>query len=102
MSFNATGSAQAPLSVFGGLVTEQAPVNLPEGLSPDCQDGVFAPGEVSSRPGFQRQLSPLGSAITSAKSFLCPDPTSAHGTLQNLYLDAGGNLWVENVIASPG
>src|SRR5579863_4156453 len=102
MAFNATGSAQAPLSVFGGLVTEMAPPDVPEGVSPDCQDVVFAPGEVSSRPGFQRQLSPVGSSITSAKSFVCPDPTSAYGTLQNLYFDAGGNLWVENVIASPG
>jgi hypothetical protein len=79
-----------------------APPDVPEGVSPDCQDVVFAPGEVASRPGFKRQLSPLGSSITSAKSFVNPDPTSAHGTLQNLYLDAGGNLWVENVIASPG
>lgn len=91
-----------PLSVFGGLVTESAPPDLPEGVSPDCQDVIFAPGNVASRPGFRRQLSPLGSSITGAKSFINPDPLSTFGTLQNLYLDAGGNLWVENVIASPG
>ena len=54
MAFNPSDSASAPLSVFGGLVTEMAPPDLPEGVSPNCQDVVFAPGVVQSRPAFQK------------------------------------------------
>ena len=99
MSFNVAGAVQIPLSVFGGLCTETAPVNLPEGVSPDCQDVVFVPGRVSSRPGLSKQFaSPFGTAtVTYGKSYV--DPT---GNIWNIYLDSAGNLWIENLTATPG
>lgn len=102
MAFNAQGSAEAPLSVYGGLVTEMAPPNVPEGVSPDCQDVVFAPGEVGSRPATKKVFAaPFASPTVSAKSFVNPDPIGTYAGTQNLYLDAAGNLWVE-LISAPG
>ena len=99
MSFNVAGAVQLPLTVFGSLVTETPPANLPEGVSPDCQDVVFVPGAVGSRPGYSAVFAtPFGTAtVTYAKSFV--DPT---GVVRNLYLDSAGNLWVENISTSPG
>ena len=99
MSFNVQGAVQLPLTVFGGLVTEMVPSNLPEGVSPDNQDVVYVPGSVASRPGFVSAFAtPFGTAtVTYAKSYV--DPT---GIIRNLYFDSEGNLWVENVTATPG
>ena len=103
MAFNPSDSASAPLSVWGGLVSEMAPPDLPEGVSPDCQDVVFAPGLVQSRPAFQKVFGTarLG-AIMGAKSFLDPDPLDSYAPIANLYLDSTGILWAENVITGPG
>ena len=54
MSLNAASAVPVPLSVFGSLCTEMAAVDLPEGISPDNYDVVYAPGNVASRPAFQR------------------------------------------------
>lgn len=99
MAQNPTGSAQITLETFGGFVSYQDPVALPAGASPACSDMVFQPGGVSSRPGFKKVFaSPLGSvSVNYAKSYV--DPT---GVIRNLYLDSAGNLWVENLTASPG
>lgn len=104
MAFNVQKTAQVPLSVFGGLVREMSPADLPEGVSPDCSDVVFAPGSVASRPALQEVFAipfPKGSAtyvatVTYAKTF-----ASANFTY-NLYLDSNGNLWYEDVLGSPG
>lgn len=51
---NPEGSAQIPISLFGGMNTELAGPTLVEGLSPDCQDVAFVPGAVYTRPALQR------------------------------------------------
>jgi hypothetical protein len=98
--------AQISTSVFGGLVTEMAAPDLPEGVSPDCQDVVFQPGSVASRPGLQKVFAtpfPEGGpsnfrpSIVYAKSFAGPT-----GRIANLYLDSNNILWWEDVLISPG
>jgi hypothetical protein len=37
------------LSLFGGRKTDIAPSDLPEGLTPDEQDGIYLPGQWQSR-----------------------------------------------------
>jgi len=88
-----------PLSLFSGLVTELAGPGIPEGLSPDNQDIVYLPGSVQSRPGAHKILStPLGVVtVVYQKTY-----TQPNGAPLNLYLDSAGNLWKEDLIASPG
>jgi len=95
--FNVKGAVQVPLEIFGGLVTNMPAMNLPAGVSPDCQDMAFRPGSVFSRPALAKILATsVGvTTLTYAKSF-----TDNAGIVRNLYLDATGNLWVENLNAS--
>ena len=98
MSFNVRGAVQVPLELFGGLCTEQAAANLPLGVSPDCFDMAFRPGAVFSRPGLTKVFatSVFGSTtIVYAKSYVAND-----GAIYNLFLDAVGNIWSENITAS--
>lgn len=106
MSINFEGAVQVPLSVFGGLVTQTTPPGLPEGASPACNDVVFAPGKVGSRPGLSKVFAtpfPAGGpngyvpTITYAKSYV-----NLLGDIDNLYLDSNGSLWVEDFSNSPG
>ena len=53
------GSFDAPIEIFSGLVTDMAPAELPQGVSPDCQDVVFSNGGVATRPGLQTLFGPL-------------------------------------------
>jgi hypothetical protein len=95
--FNVKGAAQVPLELFGGLVTTMPAMNLPSGVSPDCQDMAFRPGAVFSRPGLSKVLATaLGATtVTYAKSY-----TDNSGVIRNLYLDAAGNIWAENLNTS--
>jgi hypothetical protein len=47
------GFIDAPLDIFGGLVTDMPAGDLPLGVSPDCQDVAFTAGSVRTRPGLQ-------------------------------------------------
>ena len=108
MAFNFQGSVPVPLALFGSLVTEMAPTAVPEGISVDCQDNVFAPGSTSSRPALQKvfaqpfppvpggTIGPYGT-ITYAKSYVTPT-----GDIQNLYFDSNGWLWMEDLTNTPG
>jgi hypothetical protein len=61
------GSFDAPIEIFGGLVTDMSPADLPHGVSPDCQDVLFSNGGVSTRPGLQALFGPLaGNTIPTA------------------------------------
>lgn len=83
-----------PLQLFGGLVTEMSPSDLPEGISPDCQDIVFFPGGISSRPAAQKWLSGLltaGTTVTYQKTFVTP-----WGATKNLFLLSNGQLYVQD------
>ena len=97
MSFNTVGAQQVALELFGGLVTDMPAMNLPAGVSPDCQDMAFQPGSVFTRPGLTKVLAtPLGGVtITYNKSYVAND-----GTIRNLYLDSAGNFWTENITAA--
>ncbi len=45
------GTADLTISVLGGLVTNLAPADLPNGVSPDTADTQFIIGSVKTRPG---------------------------------------------------
>jgi len=53
------GTIDAPLELFGGLVTDMAAADLPQGVSPDCQDVSFLQGAVKTRPGIVSVFSPI-------------------------------------------
>lgn len=105
MSFNAAGTVPVTISEFGGLVTEASPTGLPEGSSPDCQDVIFPPGSVSSRPGLKKVFAsgfptngfPFYPTLTYGKSFVNPT-----GQIENLFLDSNGFLYWEDLSNNPG
>ncbi|MGH9343305.1 MAG: hypothetical protein ACRD19_06035 [Terriglobia bacterium] len=106
MSFNVAGAVEVPLEVFGSLVTEMSPSDLPSGVSPDNQDVAYLPGSVFSRAGLAKVFDaafPAGGpegqipTLTYGKSFVTPT-----GDIKNLYLDSNGVLWVEDFSNSPG
>src|SRR5271169_2503705 len=90
------GTIDAPLDLFGGLVTDMPPADLPEGVSPDCQDVAFLLGAVKTRPGLVSVFSPIGGnpTVNYLKTYTQPNLVQ---TL--LALDSAGTLWGEN---SPG
>jgi hypothetical protein len=91
-----TGTIDAPLELFGGLVTDMAAADLPQGVSPDCQDVSFVQGAVKTRPGIVSVFSPIAGnpTVNYLKTYTQPNLTR---TL--LALDSTGTLWGEN---SPG
>ena len=86
------GTTDAPLDIFGGLVTDMAPADLPAGVSPDCADVAFVPGAVKTRPGLLSMFATLAGnpTINYLKSFVQPNLAQ---TL--LALDSAGTLWGE-------
>jgi hypothetical protein len=84
------------LSLFGGRKTDIAPSDLPEGLTPDEQDGLYLPGQWQSRPGLGRLyaagvLTP-GTSVLYEKTYIQP------GDLPfTLILTSDGKLWQEDV-----
>src|SRR5271169_7265176 len=86
------GSLDAPIEIFGGLVTDMSPADLPHGVSPDCQDVVFSNGGVLTRPGLQALFGPLvgNPTVNYVKTYVTPN-----GTLRTLALDGNGNLYKE-------
>ncbi len=86
------GTTDAPLDLFGGLVTDMAPADLPPGVSPDCADVAFLPGAVKTRPGLASMYAPIAGnpTINYLKSFVQPNLAE---TL--LALDSSGALWGE-------
>ena len=86
------GSVDAPIEIFGGLVTDMAPADLPHGVSPDCQDVIFSSGGVATRPGLQALFGPLAGnpTVNYVKSYITPSET-----LRTMAQDANGNLYKE-------
>jgi len=97
--FQTKGIIEVPLETFGGRVTEMAPTDLPEGVSPDEQDNTYIPGAVLTRPCLERVLSnaPANTTCTYQKSFVLPT-----GLIRNLYLFSNGQLFWEDPINAPG
>src|ERR1700690_1869171 len=88
------GSIDAPIELFGGLVTDMAPADLPHGVSPDCQDVYFGNDGVTTRPGLQALFGPLAGnpTINYLKTY-----STLNGTLRTLALDGNGDLYKEAV-----
>ena len=58
------------IEIFGGLVTNLAPADLPHGVSPDCQDLQFQIGSVKTRPGITSQyVLPANPSVNYLKTF---------------------------------
>ena len=86
------GTVDAPLDMFGGLVTDVAPADLPAGASPDCADVAFVPGAVKTRPGLLSMYTAIAGnpTINYLKTYI--QPTLAQTLLA---LDSAGSLWGE-------
>jgi hypothetical protein len=86
------GSLDAPIEIFGGLVTDMSPADLPHGVSPDCQDVVFGDGGVLTRPGLQALFGPLAGnpTINYIKTY-----ETLNATLRTMVLDSNGVLYKE-------
>jgi hypothetical protein len=86
------GTVDAPLDIFGGLVTDVAPADLPPGASPDCADVAFVPGAVKTRPGLLSMYPAISGnpTINYLKTYIQPDLTEIL-----LALDSNGALWGE-------
>lgn len=89
-----------PLSLFGGSNTDIAPVDCPEGVSPDNQDVMFRPGEVFSRYCTHKILNP---SLANTPTVLYMATTHLpNGNPLTLLLDSNGVLWTEDPVNSPG
>jgi hypothetical protein len=90
------GTIDAPLDLFGGLVTDMAAADLPQGVSPDCRDVAFLQGAVKTRPGLLSVYSAIAGnpTVNYLKTFTQPNLVK---TL--LAIDSAGKFWGEN---SPG
>src|SRR5438309_5630302 len=86
------GSFDAPIEIFGGLVTDMSPADLPHGVSPDCQDVIYSNGGVATRPGLQSLFGPLAGnpSINYVKTY-----ETLNATLRALLLDSNGILYKE-------
>jgi hypothetical protein len=86
------GSLDAPIEIFGGLVTDMSPADLPHGVSPDCQDVIYSNGGVATRPGLQALFGPLAGnpTINYVKTY-----ETLNATLRTLLLDSNGILYKE-------
>src|SRR5713226_776221 len=86
------GSFDAPIEIFGGLVTDMSPADLPHGVSPDCQDVIYGNGGVATRPGLQALFGTLASnpTINYVKTY-----ETLNATLRTLVLDSNGILYKE-------
>jgi hypothetical protein len=92
MIMTTAGSFDAPIEIFGGLVTDMSPADLPHGVSPDCQDVIFSNGNVATRPGLQALFGPLAGnpTINYVKTY-----ETLNATLRTLALDSNGILYKE-------
>src|SRR5260370_32090733 len=86
------GSFDAPIEIFGGLVTDMSPADLPHGVSPDCQDVIYSNGNVATRPGLQTLFGPLAGnpTVNYVKTY-----ETLNATLRTLLLDSNGILYKE-------
>ncbi len=81
------GTIDAPLDIFGGLVTDMAASDLPQGVSPDCADVAFIDGAVKTRPGLLAAITGLNFGLAKVnylKTYITPNLTQ-----RLLVLDGG-------------
>lgn len=100
MPINPSGSFSVPLELFGGVNKDVSPIDLPEGLSPSCQDVAFLPGSTFTRPALTRlyaQSNPPSTPINFIGTF-----SRFNGNPLTVMMDGAGNLYFEDVNAAPG
>lgn len=99
MAFNTRGTFTLDLSLFGSLVTDMAPTDLPPGGSPANSDCFYLPGGLFTRPALSRQLP---SAISGNPELMSIEEFSkSGGTPLTVYLDSTGNIAYDNPL-NPG
>jgi hypothetical protein len=91
-----TGTVDISLDSMGGLVLDMAPSDLPDGVSPDCQDVAFKPGAVFTRPGLASLFAAIAGnpTLTYLKTYTQPNLTEVL-----LALDSLGSLWSAQTVA---
>lgn len=93
MSFR--GASDVPVEIIGGLVCDTAAVDLPAGVSPDCQDVDFSEDGARTRPGLGAPYGKLtGNVVNYLKTF-----ETANGTQRAMAFTDLANLFKE---LSPG
>ena len=88
--FNTRGLFTLDCSLFGSLVTDMSPTDLPIGASPANSDAFYLPGGIFTRPALQRIMNSQsggGPTIMSVANFPLP-----LGDFRTVYLDSTGNL----------
>src|SRR5437870_2063260 len=87
-------SVDVPIDLFGGLVLDMNPADLPPGVSPDCQDLIFSETGPRTRPGLQNVFPPIAGnpTVNYLKTFV-----TGLRALRTLVADSLGNLWKEVV-----
>ena len=92
------GSTAIPLALFAGLAVNLPAQSVPPGISPACQDVDFLPQEIFTR-----------AALNKLYSTSLPFPILYSSTYNrtedekyNLFLDNQGNVYIEDVINTPG
>jgi len=95
-------NANVTIDLFGGLVTDPDPTDLPQGVSPSCQDVSFLQGSVSTRPGLSRLFSPAaqfnyGRQFSSVVGGYHQFDFANFGNLASLYIngDWSAGVWVK-------
>lgn len=86
------------LDAFLGLLTNILPESIPEGGSPLNWDCDYLVGSVSTRLGLVSQYSFLPEP---SKMYNINYVKSVDEQQRTIALDAGGNLWDENLVSSP-
>lgn len=91
-----TGTVDISLDAMGGLVLDMAPSDLPDGVSPDCQDVAFKPGAVFTRPGLASLFAAIAGnpTLNYLKTYTQPNLTEVL-----LALDSLGSLWSAQTVA---
>src|SRR5690242_1089435 len=86
------GSFDAPIEIFGGLVTDMSPADRPHGGGPGCPGVSRRPGRVLNRPGLQTPFGPLSGnpTINYLKTY-----ETLNAALRTLVLDSNGVLYKE-------
>lgn len=90
---NPSGSIEIGLGTFGGNNLDMDPTDLPQGLSPDCSDMAFLPGQVFTRPSLKR----LSSVGTSAQAVYSADFKKPDGTVSSLTFYSDGGMYSDGV-----
>lgn len=88
------GSPDLSIDLWGGLVLDMDPSDLPAGASPDNQNVIYSETGPRTRPGLGGGVFlPIAGnpKVNYLKTFIMPD-----GSLRALVQDSGGNLWEEN------